>query len=132
MPDWFFRILDIFMLVFHTGFILFILVGWAIPRLRGLHLVCALLTAGSWYVLGLFYGLGYCPFTDWHWQVLARLGQHGLPFSYIQYLLKRVAGISVSPEFADTITVVGLFIAMALSLVLNFKRFAGWLKRFRQ
>lgn len=115
MPDWFFRFLDIFMLVFHTGFILFILVGWAIPRLRLLHLVCALLTAGSWYVLGLFYGLGYCPFTDWHWQVLNRLGHYGLPVSYVQYLLKRVAGISVSPGFADTITVAGLFIAMALS-----------------
>ena len=129
MPLAVFRFLDGFMLVFHTGFILFILSGWAIPRLRRLHLACALLTVGSWYILGLFYGLGYCPFTDWHWQVLARLGHYGLPASYVQYLLKRVAQISVSPGFADTITVAGLLIAMGLSLYYNFR---GFVKKLMQ
>ncbi len=129
MPLWFFRFLDGFMLVFHTGFILFMLSGWAFSRLRRLHLACALLTAGSWFILGLFYGTGYCPFTDWHWRVLERLGHYGLPVSYVQYLLKRVLSISVSHGFADTITVSGLFIAMALSFYYNFSGFVKKLIR---
>ncbi len=129
MPLWFFHLLDGFMMVFHTGFILFILVGWTIPRLRRIHIACALLTAGSWYILGMFYGLGYCPFTDWHWQVLNRLGTYDLPASYVQYLLKRVANISVSPSFADAITVAGLVIATVFSSYFNIRQLSKKLKR---
>ena len=31
--------------------------------------------------LGAVYGWGYCPCTDWHWDVKRRLGETGLPRS---------------------------------------------------
>ena len=69
------RFLDIFFLVFHTLLIFFNLFGWLIKPLRKANLIVLLLTGGSWFILGIFYGFGFCPFTEFHWQVLHKLGQ---------------------------------------------------------
>jgi len=34
------------------------------------HRASLLLTAFSWFVLGIWYGWGYCVCTDWHYMVL--------------------------------------------------------------
>lgn len=111
--------LDIFFVLFHTALILFNLFGWIPRRLRRANLVALLLTAFSWLGLGLFYGIGYCPFTDWHWRVLWALGRTDLPRSYTQYLLVRLLGISLPAATVDVLTAASAALALAVSLTLN-------------
>lgn len=68
--------------------------------------------------LGALYGWGYCPFTDWHWEVRARLGHHDPP-SYVQLLIHELTGIDVGPVWADTLGVTTLAAAALLSVGLN-------------
>ncbi len=123
MPYWSLQLLDGFFIVFHSLLILFILFGWMIPRLRMVHLVCILLTGGSWFILGLFYGIGYCPLTDWHWQVLRKLGETSLPHAYIPYIINRLLGISLTARTADVITLLGWLAALIVSVSLQIRLF---------
>lgn len=113
--------LDIFFVVLHSLLIIFILSGWLIPKLRAAHLIVVLLTGASWFLLGIFYGIGYCPLTDWHWMVLKELGKTGLPVSYVQYILDRILGINISARTADVITLAGWVFALIVSLGLWIK-----------
>ena len=121
MSTTFLHFLDWFFLLFHTTLIAFNLFGWAWKPARKWNLLTLLLTALSWFGLGIFYGIGYCPITDWHWSVLRELGHRGLPASYVQYLLDRVLGVEVSPIEADYLTVVSFFAAFLVSVFLNFR-----------
>ena len=115
------QFLDIFFTVFHTCLILFNLFGWIWRKTLRLNLICLLLTAGSWVLLGIFYGLGYCPLTDWHFNILERLGHTDLPSSYISFLVSRLCGLHPEPGFVDAATAWGLILALMASLYLNFK-----------
>ena len=115
--------LDIFFIVFHSTLILFVLFGWISVKTRKAHLVMVGLTGGSWFILGIFYGIGFCPLTEWHWQVLRQMGETGLPVSYVQYILHRLLGISITASFADKITLLGLMIPAALSVYLHLRDF---------
>ena len=118
-----YRALDIFFFVFHTGLILFILFGWTLRRVRRIHLIVVLLTLFSWFVLGIWYGFGYCPCTDWHWQVRIELGQTDLPFSYITFLIESLTGRAVNETWVNAITVITFF---AVCLVTAWVNVAEW------
>ncbi len=122
MPDLVLYILDIFFVIFHSLLILFIMFGWIHRRLRLAHLICVLLTGGSWFILGIFYGMGFCPLTQWHWNVLHSLGKYGLPTSYVQYILDRLLGINISASAADSLTLYVWLAALMISLYLFFKK----------
>jgi len=114
------RFLDYFLLVFHLGVTLFNLTGWAWKPLRKWNLLTLLLTGGSWFIMGIFYGMGYCPLTDWHFRVLERLGETGLPDSYLRYLVTRLTGMEPNMGLVDTLTTLGYFLALFLSVYLNY------------
>ena len=114
------QLIDYLFVVGHTGLILFNLTGWIWKPTRPWNLVSLLLTGGSWLLLGLFFGLGYCPLTDWHFNVLHHLGENNLPSSYVQYLIERLSGLSVSGKLADTLTLTSYLTALALSGYANF------------
>ena len=111
-------ILNIGFFVFHTVWIVFNCVGWAWRRTRRWHFATVVLTAASWFVLGFRYGWGYCPSTDWHWQVRARLGYDNPP-SYIQLLVGEIAGVDLDLGLADSVAVGTLIVVGALSTLLN-------------
>lgn len=111
---------DYFFLVFHSVLILFNLTGWIWSRLRKWHLACIVLTFASWGILGIWYGLGYCPLTDWHWGILRQRGVSDLPASYISYLLERLLGLSLPSEIVDGFTLGFAVLALALSIKFNF------------
>jgi hypothetical protein len=117
-----YKILDIFFLVFHTILIIFILFGWIWPKLRRLNLLIILLTLASWTLLGIFYGFGYCPLTDWHFNVLEKLGKSGLPTSYIKYLADRILRSDFDQGMVDLVTLLGLAGSLIISLFLNIRR----------
>jgi Protein of Unknown function (DUF2784) len=114
-----YRFLDIFFIVFHTLLIFFNLFGWIFVPLRRANLVVLLLTGGSWFILGIFYGIGYCPLTEFHWEVLHKLDQNDLPDSYIRYLIQRFTGFLPGERVTDILTLVFYFMALAASIYIN-------------
>ena len=117
------RVIDIAFVIFHTALIVFNVAGWSVRSLRPANLVTLILTGLSWFGLGIFYGFGYCPFTDWHFDVLRRLGETDLPRSYVEYLIERLLPVDVSPALVDTTLLVGFLLALAVSVVLNARDF---------
>ena len=116
-----YRLYDILFVVFHTALIVFNLLGWAWRRTRRLHLFTISATLLSWFGLGVTYGWGYCPLTDWHWRVKLMLGETALPASWIKYYLDRITGIDWSPAVVDASVVGSALGALVLSLVLNWR-----------
>ena len=116
-----YALLDIFFLIFHTLLIVFSVTGWIWKKTRRIHLAVMTLICFSWVGLGFFYGFGYCPFTDWHWQVKRALGETGLPASYIKYYLDRLTRFDWDPSTVDlSVAVIGLT-ALVVSAWLNWK-----------
>jgi len=113
--------LDFFFLVFHTSLTLFNAFGWIWKPLRKINLLTLLITGFSWFILGLFFGMGYCPLTDWHFQVLKNMGQTNLPNSYLQYLALRFFHWQIPADIVDVITASVFFLALLISLWLNIK-----------
>lgn len=117
-----YHILDIFFIVFHSSLILFNLLGWIWRKTRTFNLLTLLLTGASWLILGLIIGtLGYCPFTDWHFNVLLKLGKTDLPNSYIKYLIDRITGLNLNASLVDQVTLYAFLAALALSLFFNIR-----------
>ncbi len=130
MPDY--RIMLLFMnwlliadyalLIFHTALILFNLLGWMSRSTRKWHLYSISLTLASWFLLGIWFGWGYCPLTDWHWEILHRRGVRDLPNSYISYLLYRLLGIRPAATLIEVSTLLVTLMAFLLSLWVNFRK----------
>ncbi len=112
------QFLNIFFLVFHTAFILFVLFGWIWKKARAVHLGAVILTAFSWFGLGYFYGFGYCFCTDWHWNVRQRLGCPEMPRSYIKFLILTVTGWDLNDNLVDAATAAAFLGVFALALFL--------------
>lgn len=107
--------LNVAFFVFHTAWIAFTCLGWIWKRTRPWQLAAVALTALSWVLLGFWYGWGYCPLTEWHWQVRARLG-HTDPPSYVQLLIRELTGIDIGARPADVLAVVALSAAAILGV----------------
>ena len=101
--------LNVAFFVAHSAWMAFTSLGWISRRTRRLHLLAVLLTAASWFGLGVRYGWGYCPCTDWHWQVRDRLGYIDPP-SYTQLLIRVVTGIDLGPTVANALTLGALLV----------------------
>ena len=117
-----YHIADIFFFVFHIALILFNLFGWIFGRLRKWNLITLGLTAFSWFVLGIFYGFGYCFLTDWHWGIREKLGYENPYNSYIHFLIETVFGISVSVSLVDWLTGILFGVAVVMSVVVNVRK----------
>jgi hypothetical protein len=114
------QLADIFFTVFHTLLILFNLFAWIWKPLRKWHFTTISLTLASWVILGIWYGWGYCPLTDWHWDILRDLGRTDLPNSYIIFIIKRLSGLELNPNLVDTMTLSLALLAFIISIKVNF------------
>lgn len=114
-----YRLLDIGFFIFHSTLIVFILIGWIWRKTRKPNLVVVALTAASWFGLGIWYGFGYCPCTDWHWQVRIALGDTDLPYSYIKFLIDRALGVDAPAYWVDVATVTAFALAAIASVATN-------------
>jgi len=113
--------LDYFFVVFHCSLVLFNLTGWAWRRIRRIHFVSIGLTILSWFGLGVYFGWGYCPSTDWHWQVKGKLGETNLPSSYVKYYVDKLTGVQWDPFLVDAATLLLGLSAFALSCWFNWR-----------
>jgi len=119
MASFFYNLADWFMMIFHGLLTLFNFLGWIVPRWRKTNLILLLLTGFSWFIVGIFKGFGYCPFTDLHWSILEAAGRLPEETSYISYFITRLTGFSFSPTLIDGITLAGFSAALGISLVMN-------------
>jgi len=118
---WIYHLLDYVFFSLHLLIIGFNLVGWLWKKTLRLHLIVILATAASWLILGIWYGMGYCFLTDWHWDIKAKLGQGNLPSSFITYFVKHILGVGVSVQLIDFLTAAGFIVAAFISLYRNIK-----------
>jgi Protein of Unknown function (DUF2784) len=114
-------VLDYVFAVFHGTLVLFNLTGWIWRPTRRIHLIVISLTFLSWFGLGVRYGWGYCPCTDWHWQVKRALGETLLPHSYVKYYADRLTGSDWDPMTVDAgVLTLGLLV-LVLSVWTNWR-----------
>lgn len=118
--------LDKFFLIFHTLLILFILFGWIFKKTRLMNMAVILITLFCWLFLGIWYGIGYCPCTDWHWQIRAKLGYYDMPSSYIKFLFDSLTGVNFPDRLVEISTGFFLLLAFLASLISNIP---DWKKR---
>lgn len=111
---------DFLFTLLHLFIIGFNLLGWIWPSTRKFHFVIVSLTAASWLILGIWYGLGYCPITDWQWQIKEQLGETNLPNSFIKYYADKLTGLAISSDFIDAVTAISFAVAAVLTVYLNF------------
>jgi len=125
-------VIDFFLSFLHIAFTLFNLLGWIWPRTRKLHLITMGATAASWFILGIWYGWGYCFLTDWQWTVKEKLGETNLPSSFIKYFADKLTGSDIDPSLVNTTTLVCFIAAVGLTIYVNFfkrakrTRIKGW------
>ena len=114
------QLLDVVLTVIHLSIIVFNLFGWIPKRTRKAHLVSVGLTTTSWFILGIWYGVGYCPFTDWQWKVKAQLGEKNLPGNFVEYFLEKITRYNFTSSFINTLIAACFFVAVILSIYVNF------------
>lgn len=116
------QFLDILLSIVHIVLIIFNCTGWIFPATRKLHLITLGATAASWFILGIWYGLGYCPITDWQWNIKEQLGEKNLPASFIKYFADKITGNNYTPELINLLTLVFFLLAVGCTLIVKFRR----------
>jgi hypothetical protein len=109
-----------FFIVFHSGLIVFNLFGWIFRKTRKLQLITLAITLFSWVILGIWKGFGYCLLTDWHYDILRKLGENNLPNSYISFLIELFSGWQPDAQLVEILTLAFTFLALVFSLWVNF------------
>jgi hypothetical protein len=113
-------LLDFFLTVLHLLIIGFNLFGWIFPATRKLHFISILITAASWFILGIWFGTGYCPITDWQWHIKEQLGERNLPDSFITYFANKISGQNFDEALVNRLTAIFFAAAALLSIYVNF------------
>jgi hypothetical protein len=121
--------LDRFFFGFHSAVIVFALFGWLWKKTRVANLIVLSSIAFSWFVLGIWYGFGFCPSTEWHWQIRMRLGHSNMPESYIKFLVDSLSGLDVHAKLVDRLTLILFMVALMASLMTNLR---GWKTKRRK
>ena len=121
--------LNKFFFVFHTLIIFFNLFGWLWKKTRKLNLISLLLTAFSWFALGICYGFGYCFCTDWHYQVRMNLGYYDMPPSYTKFLADSLTGLDINAALVDALTLIFFLLALFASIYTNVKDWKAGIRK---
>jgi len=116
------QLADIFFTILHLAIIGFNLLGWIWTKTRKAHLICVSATAACWFILGIWYGWGYCPVTDWQWEVKEKLGETGLPNSFIEYFAEKISNKNFNTSLVDNVTLISFLTAILLSVYFNSSR----------
>jgi hypothetical protein len=116
-----YELLNIFFFTFHTLVVLFNISGWIFKRTRKWNLILLLLTGGSWFILGIWYGWGYCVCTDWHWDVRRKLGYIEESDNYIHFLILKLTRINLPGKLVENGVMISYVLCLALSIALNLR-----------
>lgn len=109
-----YELLNIFFFVFHSCIVLLNVFGWMFKATRKWSMICLLLTGASWFILGIWYGWGYCVCTHWHWEVRSKLGYKDESNNYIHFLISKLTGFDPPPSLVEK----GIMIVFVISIVM--------------
>ncbi|HKH60038.1 MAG TPA: DUF2784 domain-containing protein [Flavitalea sp.] len=112
--------LDVLLTIVHLAIVGFNLFGWIPKATRKTHLILILCTAASWFLLGIWFGFGYCPFTDWQWRVKEELGERNLPSNFIEYFAEKVTGKDFDAQLVNNVIGICFALVSIISIYLNF------------
>ena len=115
------KLTDFLLFGIHILLISINMFGWIFIKTRKIQLVTILSTTFSWFVMGIWYGWGYCFLTDWEWSVKRDLGEYNLPHSFIHYLANNILRLNLNSGFLDNLTVVVFVFALIAGIVVNLK-----------
>lgn len=118
------QLADVGFFLFHTLLIAFNMFGWIWRRTRRWHLLAMGLTTFSWFVMGAFYGWGYCLCTDWHFRIREKLGYEDTATTYVQLLTEKGFGFEISRQTSDVLAVSIFFAIVAITAFI-------WIQDFR-
>lgn len=113
-------VLDFLLTILHLFIIGFNLLGWIWKATKKLHFWFAMATLGCWTILGIWFGLGYCPNTDWQWNVKTQLGEQNLPASFIKYFADKITSSNINSDLIDACTLLFFIAAIVCSIKVNF------------
>jgi hypothetical protein len=105
--------------VFHSALMVFLVLGWMFAKTRRLHLIAVMATACSWFIFGLWKGIGYCLCTDLHMQVREALGIHDRSRMYVQLMIESMTGVRLEDRAMMWITGGSFALATVMSIWLN-------------
>ena len=115
-----YQIADYILTIFHLFIILFTLFGWFWLKTRKLHFIVVCITLFCWLVLGIWFGVGYCPITDWQWQLKESLGEKSLPASFVKYFADKISGRDIDAGVVDLFTGIGFLFAIFTACYFRF------------
>ena len=102
--------------------VLFVLFGWIPKSTRKAHLIVIALILISWLGIGVYKGvIGYCPLTDWHWDIKYELGERNIPSSFTEYMLEKITGVDLDRKLVDTGTAAGLILSVLAAGYVNLR-----------
>ncbi len=109
-------LLDYALAAIHVAFVLSFLLLW-IPRSTArAHGYVVLLTALSWFGIGLFKGFGYCVLTDLEWRVKRARGIRHIPGSFLKYAGDFITGKDLSPAVVDAVAATTFLFGCAVAV----------------
>lgn len=115
-----YQIGDYFFTIFHLFIIIFTLLGWIWPGTRKIHFILICATLSCWFLLGIWFGIGYCPITDWQWQIKEILGERNLPASFIKYVVDHISGRNINADLVDFFTGMGFLFAIVAAVYVKY------------
>jgi len=118
----FYKVSDLALVVIHGVIIIFTLFGWILPATRLAHLCWIVVTLCCWYVLGIWFGMGYCPVTDLQWRLKKKMGIGRPEKTFVQFWLERITRRAWTIRGADCLTEGITMVSGAISLALNVRR----------
>ncbi len=111
---------DVLLTLLHLIIIAFNLFGWIFPIVRKAHFISISITAFCWFILGIWFGWGYCPITDWQWHIKEKLAETNLPASFITYFANKITGTHFNDSTINILTFVLFILAFMFSVYFNF------------
>jgi Protein of Unknown function (DUF2784) len=116
-----YELLNIFFFIFHSFIVLLNTFGWIFRTTRKWNLISLLLTGGSWFILGIWYGWGYCVCTHWHWIVRQKLGYRDESNNYIHLLIYKTTGLNIPEGPLEKLILVIFLVSVVMSISLNLR-----------
>ena len=114
--------LDYFLTIFHSAFVLFVLVGWLFKSTRKAPVIASGLVSVASLGIGFYKGvIGYCPLTDWHWDIKRALGERNIPSSFTEYMLEKITGMDLDRKLVDLGTAAGLILSVLCAVYVNLR-----------
>ena len=112
--------LDYILTFLHASLVIFAITGWAFDSTRKFHFWTVLCILFAWLVIGYWLGTtGYCPITDFHWDLKRALGEVNLPNSFIKYMLDWLFQYDFNRHEVDRLT--GIVMVLVVTIT-------GWKK----